>query len=147
MTINSIAQEISMPQRVLITAGAGGIGRAMADAFAANGAQVWVADIDKGALETCPAEWGRDALDVADEGAVTDLMRRLAANWGGLDVLKTHHSGGTALRSGGWRHSSDQPYRHSPSRGLREQRTRPMIVRLALATELSMHREPQRVSC
>jgi NAD(P)-dependent dehydrogenase (short-subunit alcohol dehydrogenase family) len=87
MTINLIAQEISMPQRVLITAGASGIGRAMADAFAANDAQVWVADIDKGALETCPPEWGRDALDVADEGAVTDLMRRLAATWGGLDVL------------------------------------------------------------
>ena len=76
-----------MSLRVLITAGASGIGRAMADAFAANGAQVWVADIDKVALETCPAEWGRDALDVADEGAVIDLMRRLDTRWGGLNVL------------------------------------------------------------
>jgi len=76
-----------MPQRVLITAGASGIGRAMADAFAANGAQVWVADIDKVALGTCPADWERDALDVADEGAVIDLRRRLAARWNGLDVL------------------------------------------------------------
>src|SRR5262249_1834713 len=55
-----------MPQRVLITAGGSGIGRAIAGAFAANGAQVWVADIDKAALETCPDDWGRDALDVAD---------------------------------------------------------------------------------
>ena len=39
-----------MPQRVLITAGASGIGRSTEDAFADNGAQVWVADIDKG----CP---------------------------------------------------------------------------------------------
>lgn len=76
-----------MPQRVLITAGASGIGRAMADAFAANGAQVWVADIDEAALATCPADWGCDALDVADEGAVIGLMRRLGARWNGLDVL------------------------------------------------------------
>jgi NAD(P)-dependent dehydrogenase (short-subunit alcohol dehydrogenase family) len=76
-----------MAQRVLITAGASGIGRAMANAFAANGAQVWVADIDEVALGTCPDAWGRDALDVADEGAVIDLIRRLAARWGGLDVL------------------------------------------------------------
>jgi len=76
-----------MPQRVLITAGASGIGRAMAEAFAAEGAQVWVADIDKAALGTCPADWERDVLDVADQGAVTDLMKRLAARWSGLDVL------------------------------------------------------------
>jgi len=76
-----------MPQRVLITAGASGIGRAMAGAFAANGAQVWVADIDEVALGTCPVGWERDALDVADEGAVIDMTRRLATRWGGLDVL------------------------------------------------------------
>jgi NAD(P)-dependent dehydrogenase (short-subunit alcohol dehydrogenase family) len=76
-----------MLQRILITAGASGIGRAVAAAFAAEGAQVWVADVDDAALGTCPAEWGRDALDVADESAVAGLMRRLAAKWGGLDVL------------------------------------------------------------
>jgi len=38
--------------------------------IAANGAQVWVADIDELALRTCPAGWERDALDVAEEGAV-----------------------------------------------------------------------------
>ena len=76
-----------MPQRVLITAGASGIGRAVASAFASNGAQVWVADIDEAALRTCPAGWEREALDVADEGAVIGLVRRLASSWGGLDVL------------------------------------------------------------
>ena len=44
-----------MAQRVLITAGASGIGRAIAEAFAADGARVWVADIDEAALATCPA--------------------------------------------------------------------------------------------
>lgn len=76
-----------MTQRVLITAGASGIGRAIGEAFAATGAKVWVADIDATALTTCPGDWQRDAIDVADEPAVAGLMRRLAAEWGGVDVL------------------------------------------------------------
>ena len=63
-----------MRQRVLITAGAGGIGRAMAAAFAATGAQVWVVDADEAALATCPPDWSRDLLDVADEEAVAALL-------------------------------------------------------------------------
>ena len=39
-----------MSQRVLITAGAAGIGREFARAFAANGAKVFVCDIDEKAL-------------------------------------------------------------------------------------------------
>ncbi len=39
-----------MAQRVLITAGAAGIGREFAHAFAANGARVFVCDIDERAL-------------------------------------------------------------------------------------------------
>jgi NAD(P)-dependent dehydrogenase (short-subunit alcohol dehydrogenase family) len=73
--------------RVLVTAGAAGIGRAIAEAFAAAGARLWVADVDAAALETCPAEWHRDRLDVTDEAAVAALFARLAAAWQGLDVL------------------------------------------------------------
>ncbi len=76
-----------MGQRVLITAGASGIGRAIAETFAAGNAQVWVADVDAAALATCPAEWGRDVVDVADERVVADVMGRVAEKWGGLDVL------------------------------------------------------------
>lgn len=75
------------PQRVLITAGAGGIGRAMAEAFAATGARVWVADTDAAALAACPSDWRRDPLDVSDEAGVAALFARIAADWGGLDVL------------------------------------------------------------
>jgi len=39
-----------MDQRVLITAGASGIGREIAQAFALNGAKVFVCDIDAKAL-------------------------------------------------------------------------------------------------
>ncbi|MGB8814194.1 MAG: SDR family oxidoreductase [Paracoccaceae bacterium] len=74
-------------QRVLITAGGAGIGRAMAEAFAAAGARGWVVDSDAGALADCPESWRRDVLDVTDEAGVAALFARLTAEWGGLDVL------------------------------------------------------------
>ena len=73
--------------RVLITAGASGIGRAMADAFDAEGARVWVADMDEAALETCPDHWGRTAADIANEVDMIDLFNDITAIWGGLDIL------------------------------------------------------------
>ncbi|MGR3492529.1 MAG: SDR family oxidoreductase [Shimia sp.] len=69
--------------RVLITAGASGIGRAMAEGFAAQGADVWVADVDEAALASCPAAWTARHCDVTDEEAVRALM----AVAGTLDVL------------------------------------------------------------
>ena len=74
-------------QRVLVTAGASGIGRVIARAFAATGARVWVTDIDLSALDACPVEWRRDRVDVADPVAMRALFGRLEAEWGGLDVL------------------------------------------------------------
>jgi NAD(P)-dependent dehydrogenase (short-subunit alcohol dehydrogenase family) len=76
-----------MDKRVLITAGANGIGRAMAEAFATAGARVWIADADAAALAACPASWRRDCLDVTDEAGVAALLSRLDAEWEGLDVL------------------------------------------------------------
>lgn len=76
-----------MSQRVLITAGASGVGRAMAEAFAAQGARVWVADVDGAARETCPEGWGRSRADVADEAAMAAMFDEIRAEWDGLDVL------------------------------------------------------------
>jgi NAD(P)-dependent dehydrogenase (short-subunit alcohol dehydrogenase family) len=76
-----------LAKRVLITAGGSGIGRAMGEAFAAAGARVWVCDRDEAALAACPPDWGRDLADVAEEAEVAALMARIAAEWGGLDVL------------------------------------------------------------
>lgn len=73
--------------RVLITAGASGIGRAMAEAFALDGWRVWVADIDAAALNDVPQTWRATQLDVTDEAAVTRLFSDISAQWGGLDAL------------------------------------------------------------
>jgi NAD(P)-dependent dehydrogenase (short-subunit alcohol dehydrogenase family) len=73
--------------RVLITGGAAGIGRAMADAFAAADALVWIADVDDAALSAAPADWGRTPCDVADRASVDALFDAVHADWGGLDVL------------------------------------------------------------
>ncbi|WP_170325171.1 SDR family oxidoreductase [Ruegeria arenilitoris] len=76
-----------MSGRVLITAGASGVGRAMAEAFDAAGAQVWVADVDTAALDGCPAHWKRSKVNVADQTAVAALFAEIEAAWGGLDTL------------------------------------------------------------
>jgi len=76
-----------MSQRVLITGGGAGLGRAMADAFAETGARVWIADADPDAIADCPASWGKTCLDVADEAAVQALTGSIRDAWGGLDVL------------------------------------------------------------
>ncbi len=74
-------------QRVLITAGASGIGRAMAQTFAESGAQVCVTDIDTDALAACPGDWRAEVVDVTDEASVAALVADLARDWGGVDVL------------------------------------------------------------
>ena len=79
-----------MAQRVLITAGASGIGREIARAFAANGARVFVCDIDADALASfarrCPNAI-TTRCDVADRRDVENMVAAGAAALGGLDVL------------------------------------------------------------
>ncbi len=71
--------------RVAITAGANGIGKAMADSFTACGASVFVCDIDEAALAVCTHPRMRaDAGVSADCEAFIDAA---AARLGGLDVL------------------------------------------------------------
>lgn len=74
-------------KRVLITAGASGIGRAIGQAFDAAGWRVWVTDIDAAALARCPAGWRADPVDVADAAAMAALFARIGQDWGGLDAL------------------------------------------------------------
>ncbi len=74
-------------RRVLITAGASGIGKAMAEAFAAAGDRIWVTDVDPQALDACPAGWKRSRVDASDAIAMADLFKDIEAAWGGVDVV------------------------------------------------------------
>jgi NAD(P)-dependent dehydrogenase (short-subunit alcohol dehydrogenase family) len=79
-----------MPQRVLVTAGASGIGREIVRAFAAKGASVFVCDIDAKALEVLASEIASLKIGICDVSKRTDVERMVAEcaqALGGLDVL------------------------------------------------------------
>lgn len=73
--------------RVLVTAGGGGIGRAVVEAFVEEGARVFTCDVDAEALETLPAGIGRTVTDVGARDQVAAMMEAAVADLGGLDVL------------------------------------------------------------
>lgn len=83
--------DLSVPgKRVLITAGAGGIGRAMAETFADAGARVHICDVDTAALaDLAAARPGISATvcDVSDIAQVERLFDDVKRVLGGLDVL------------------------------------------------------------
>ncbi|MCO5099362.1 MAG: SDR family oxidoreductase [Burkholderiaceae bacterium] len=79
-----------MVQRVLVTAGASGIGREIARAFAAGGAKVFVCDIDEAALDALAKELPGIATTRCDVSKRTEIARMVPAalqSLGGLDVL------------------------------------------------------------
>lgn len=72
--------------RVLVTAGASGIGRAIGDAFDASGAEVWITDIDAPALAAVPSGWQARQVNATDEAAMAGILAEIEMA-GGLDVL------------------------------------------------------------
>jgi len=80
----------------IVTGGAGGIGSAIAERLAEEGAHVVVADLDeKGAKEVADkivAKHGEGralgiGVDVTDEASVQELFKRTVLTYGGLDIL------------------------------------------------------------
>ncbi|MGD8477561.1 MAG: SDR family oxidoreductase [Burkholderiales bacterium] len=76
--------------RVLITAGAGGIGRAMTDVFHKAGARVHICDVVQSALDQTTAAFPGVSASLADVSKLDDVDRLFAdvrAQLGGLDCL------------------------------------------------------------
>jgi NAD(P)-dependent dehydrogenase (short-subunit alcohol dehydrogenase family) len=76
--------------RVLVTAGAAGIGREITRAFIGEGAKVHVCDVDQkalAALAKSDPKVTRSAADVANRKDVARLFKEALESLGGLDVL------------------------------------------------------------
>lgn len=75
----------------VVTGGSGGIGKASAQLFAAEGARVVVADVDDAAGEALASELGGDALfcrtDVSSREDVERLVATALESFGRLDVM------------------------------------------------------------
>ena len=76
-----------MRQRVLITAGADGIGLEIAKCFLKKNALVWVADLNQNAIDNLPKSINARCVDVCDEIGMKALFDEISKTWGGLDVL------------------------------------------------------------
>lgn len=79
-----------MTMKIVITAAASGIGRAIAEAFLANGDEVYICDINQDALAQFLAanpHLHGEQCDVGDEEQVKRFVTNAAETLGGIDVL------------------------------------------------------------
>lgn len=98
-------------KRAIVTGASRGIGFAIADALAAEGAAVAICARDREGLEAAAERIGRhggkvhaEPTDVADKSALEDFMDGAAAALGGVDVLVNNPSGfGRTDDEDGWR--------------------------------------------
>lgn len=77
-------------KRVVVTAGAQGIGLAITEAFVAAGAQVHICDVNEDFLASAKKQLpqvSQSRTDVSNEAQVDAMFAELARRWGALDVL------------------------------------------------------------
>lgn len=94
---------------MLVTAGAAGIGRKIAETFSEAGDRVWITDIDQSALASVPPSIRSSHMDVSSEEGMAELFNEISSKWDGIDVLCANAgiSGPTAkiedVTLAGWR--------------------------------------------
>lgn len=75
----------------VITGAAGGLGRAIARAFAAEGARLALCDVNRPALDQLAREFGPDCLslicDVSSSAAVAELFEQVVRRFGAVQIL------------------------------------------------------------
>ena len=80
-------------RRAVVTGGAQGLGRAIAERLQASGAAVYVWDFDSAAMKQAQADWpgggpaGWIEVDVTDPDAVEAALRETQASAGGIDIV------------------------------------------------------------
>lgn len=86
-----MSMDIAMKgKRVLVTAGAQGIGWAITEAFVAAGAQVHICDVNPAFLADAQRRLpgvSQSCTDVSDAAQVDAMFAELSSRWGVLDVL------------------------------------------------------------
>lgn len=99
-------------QRVVVTAGATGIGRAIVEVLVGAGARVHICDVDAEALQACARALsiGATLADVSNEAEVDRLFDEAKATLGGLDVLV--NNAGIAGPTGAVEEISPADWRH-----------------------------------
>ena len=76
-------------KRAVITGAANGIGKAIAEAYVAEGASVILADIDEAGLNEVATRLGQTAVrtDVSRRAEIEALFGVVQRQWGGLDIM------------------------------------------------------------
>ncbi len=119
---------------VLVTGAASGMGRATAQVFAAEGANVAVTDINAGATQAVADEIAATGgaakawtLDVANPDRIKTVVDDVAKHFGGLDIVV--NNAGISVRTA----IDDEGYEEAWARGLAVMLTaHPRVIRAAL---------------